>query len=445
MFRNFLSVSGRQVGLQSRTRRAVFLFTVTAIAATTAVLTVRVGVADFLSDSSDLSLVQWALRLDPENASIHHWAGVLYNEEQGQPQEALRQFRQALSLNPYKARYWADLGWACVGQNDAKCTETSFRNALMFAPSAPRFWWDAFNFSVLMGSKQEAAERLRHYLEISDANPKSAFELYIRAFNDPENLWKLVSSLPAAHATQIKYLEILVENGEVDRSIEYWRQLVSRRALVTFKTAEPYLRALVAAGQYTDAIQVWLGLQTIGAVRRSDPDNLIFNGKFDHQPVNVAFDWQVNKSPYVFVDFSDRDHVKGTQGLCIDYTVPDNSDSEAVGQFVPVHGNQSYVLSAQVRSENITSDSGPRLRVVDVQCPSCLTKTTDGTVGTTPWHEVTVGFTTQPQTELVAVSVWRPHSRSFPNAISGHFWVNSVVLSQTTISSSADSASLAHR
>jgi hypothetical protein len=81
-----------------------------------------------------------------------------------------------------------------------------------------------------------------------------------------------------------------------------------------------------------------------------------------------------------------------------------------------------------VRSEEITSDSGPRLRIVDPACSECLDVSTEATLGTTGWHQVRLSFTPGAQTEFVRLSVWRPRSRSFPAEISGQWWVDAVSL-----------------
>src|SRR5207244_5031922 len=105
-----------------------------------------------------------------------------------------------------------------------------------------------------------------------------------------------------------------------------------------------------------------------------------------------------------------------------------NEEYEPVFQYVPVLPNRSYVLSAYVRSEEITSDSGPRLRVADAACESCLNASGDGTVATTSWHPVKLSFTTTPSTMVVKVSVWRPRGQTYPMTISGKFWLDSVSL-----------------
>jgi len=99
--------------------------------------------------------------------------------------------------------------------------------------------------------------------------------------------------------------------------------------------------------------------------------------------------------------------------------VAQNNEFELTYQLVPVVPETTYELTAYVESKTITSDSGPRLRVVDPECVACLDVATPGTTGTTDWHQVTTQFTTGQKTDVVRLSLWRPRSRSYPMEISG--------------------------
>jgi hypothetical protein len=108
--------------------------------------------------------------------------------------------------------------------------------------------------------------------------------------------------------------------------------------------------------------------------------------------------------------------------------VPQNLEYEPAYQIIPVRPHRLYSLSAFVRSVDITSDSGPRLRVADPECPACLDVMTPASVESRSWHKVNVSFITGKEAEVLRVSVFRPRSRNFPMEISGEFWLDSVSL-----------------
>jgi hypothetical protein len=168
------------------------------------------------------------------------------------------------------------------------------------------------------------------------------------------------------------------------------------------------------------------GRGVIGKPADSEQGNLVFNGGFERPPLDAGFDWRSQPSSYVSVDFADASPHEGAHCLRVDFPVGQNDEFEPVYQILPVAPNQAYTLAAYARSRDITSDSGPRLRVTDPACPSCLIASTATTVGTTPWHTVTLKFFAGPQTQAVRVSVWRPRSRVFLMEISGSFWLDTV-------------------
>jgi hypothetical protein len=189
-----------------------------------------------------------------------------------------------------------------------------------------------------------------------------------------------------------------------------------------------YVEELLRHGQYHAAAEVWTYLRRTGVLAGDPASNLIYNPGFERPPLREGFDWHLQPQTYLIVDPADRDAHSGEHALRMDFTVPDNSGYEPAYQFVSVVPGQTYLLSAYVRAEHITSDSGPRLRIEDPQCSSCLSLATEGTVGTRDWHRLEAQFTAPPSSEVIRLSLWRPRSRTFPMEISGQFWLDDVSL-----------------
>jgi len=173
--------------------------------------------------------------------------------------------------------------------------------------------------------------------------------------------------------------------------------------------------------------------QTADAAHRQ----YVFNGGFEETPLNAGFDWRYQSLPFASVTFSNAAAHSGSRVARIEFAGERNDESEPVYQWVPVQPSRPYLLTAFVRTQAITSDAGPRLRVLDPRCAAGLDAATEPTIGTTPWHQVHVSFTTGPQTRLVKIAVWRPRSRAFPFDITGTFWLDDVSLT----SAQPDSAS----
>jgi hypothetical protein len=113
----------------------------------------------------------------------------------------------------------------------------------------------------------------------------------------------------------------------------------------------------------------------------------------------------------------------------IQFSGKQNLDYRHVFQYVKVEPQHSYRLRGFMKSEGITTESGPRLAVRDAYDPGLLETFSEDLEGTTmSWAPVAVDFTTGPRTELIAISISRLPSRKLDNLIVGKVWVDDLIL-----------------
>src|SRR5215472_7202942 len=420
-----------EISLRSRGRAALFLIAVGLALLALAVETLRVAIVATWGESGDVLKLGRALVTDPRNPDLYHRRGMIYayGSEPLDFTRGLHDLRRANDLNPRVALYWLDLGAACESAGDNACSDAAFKHALNLSSTTPRVRWVVANHDLRVGRTGAA---LRHFRELLALSPKYAwpsFRMCIQLLNDPQAVFdKLLSS--ANPELKLAYVNFLSANGAADAAYPIWLQTVANVPTVPWTSVEPYLEGLLRQGRTREALSVWQAVGKSGSLftAREDVENLVFNGGFEQAPFNAGFDWRFRNTPGVVLDFSDPFARQGRRCLRLDFTVSSNQEYESVYQLVPVTPNHEYVLTVSVRSENITSDSGPRLRVLDPHCPHCLDVATEATVGTTPWHAVSARFSTGSETRFLRLSVWRPRSRSFPTEITGRFWLDSVSL-----------------
>jgi hypothetical protein len=86
-------------------------------------------------------------------------------------------------------------------------------------------------------------------------------------------------------------------------------------------------------------------------------------------------------------------------------------------------------LQAFMRTEGISTDSGPRLEVRDAYDAAALDQFTESLTGTTTgWDSLLLDFRTGPRTSLLIVTLARLPSRKFDNLIAGKVWLDDVQL-----------------
>jgi tetratricopeptide (TPR) repeat protein len=434
-----------------QTRRARFLCLLAAglVAVATASQAARIAAIVTLGQTATPSALATALTLDPANPELHHSLGLVqfYSSPASDAASGLWHLRRATELNPNEALYWLDLASACEAIHDTACAGRSFDRAIEVSPTTPRVYWASANYALRAGQSERSLALFRRLLRLNSAYSEAVFQTCNRMLHPAQ--WTPAPALNLNPELRIALVNFLEDDGQSDLADAVWRQLaVGLRsgdrlscAPFAFSAAEPYLDHLIASGKQREAATVWNDLLNLGVITvppsRNSANNesdeapngdYIFNGGFEQTLLNAGFDWRYSVSPTVFIAISTVAVHGGLRSVRIDFTEDRNEEYEPVYQFVSVEPSRSYLLSAFVRTDGITSDAGPRLRVLDPSCRACLDATTEPAIGTTAWHQTRVSFTTGPRTTLAKISVWRPRSRTFPFEITGTFWMDDVSL-----------------
>ena len=200
----------------------------------------RLGRANLRMGNKDEALrqVRLALSLDPGNAMAYNWLGFINQNDLQRIDEAEQNYRKALELDPLNARAMVNLG--LLLQNDPKKTDEAeklFKRAL----EADSEDWQArmslgYLLFYLKGNKVAGTKELRKAIELDPANSRLHSELAEMLSDNPEEL----------HASE----------GEFRKGIE----LSPKSGLAHFKLAEFLAlktnRVEEAEKEYREAIQL---------------------------------------------------------------------------------------------------------------------------------------------------------------------------------------------
>ena len=393
---------------------------------------VRLMIAENLAKAATLPDLRRAEALAPFDPKIQKILGTyLCYTEEPHLAEGLMHLRLATKLCPLGAQYWYALASACELATDSSCADDAFERAVQLSPSFPRYLWAAANHNLVEGRQEKALGQFSRLLQMNQGYDMATFRICTRATGDPQLVFQKVLAPAGSTTLDVAYVNFLSFEGRNDDAQSIWKEAIQKPATFPLSSVDPYIERLLALGQGHAALNVWKDLEKLGLVPSSgSPDNLVYNGSFEQPSLNMGLDWHFPPAPYLTVDAGDSDAKEGSRCLRLGFTVQKNEEFLAAYQYVPVTPNQQYELSAYVRSDSITSDSGPRLRVQDAACATCLDVMSESTVGTTSWHQSTLKFATGQETHLLKLSVVRMRSRSFPMEITGDFWLDAISLKQ---------------
>ena len=406
-----------------RVRAAVFLLLVAVASVWLAVESLLAGmVSSFATPAIGRRLLAW----DANDPRLEDQLGQAFKDtDRG---EGLRHLERATRLSPASRLYWSDLELACENAGDAPCTDQARERLLQLCPMAPGYYWLEADSCLRTNRRDLAFDQYRRLLELDPSYAGSVWSS-LQDLHQPERVYERVLADNPRAELKVGYVDFLSDQGDNDIAFRIWRRLAAGSVSFPYTSAAPYLDRLIALGRINEAVNVWQDLERLGIVEPgSEKGNLMFNGEFERAPLNSGFDWRTGYTTYLAVDYSAPLAYHGKHSLRIDFTVSRNDQYEPVYQIVPVLPRQTYRLEAYVRTQEITSDTGPGLLVRDIT-PGGFPDAASGTsVGTTPWHLVRASFTTGPRTQAVQVTFWRPRSRVFPTEIVGTAWLDTVSL-----------------
>jgi len=392
----------------------------------------RVFLADLAARNVDAASLQRAIRLDPRNSEYHLRLGRLtqYSITEVNPDLAMEHLRRATELNPRDPQAWLELSAAFGFQGNVAQAEACLRRADKLAPNLPSIQWVVGNFFLLQGNTDEA---FKHFKVTLAGTPKYDQILFRTAWKASDDGKKILEELiPRQASTEFRYLHYLLGEKRLAEALAVWKRIAAGPETFPPTRATLLMDRLFAAHLAGDAMQVWNDLRRKGLIQptyQPTAQNLLVNGDFEEDILNAGFDWRIASVEGVQVAPDGSNFHSPSRALQISFGGKSNLNFFGVYQFVKVEPNRAYRLKAFLKTDGITTDSGPRLRVYDAYDARQLQKFSESLTGTSGgWNQVVLDFTTGPLTELVIVGVARVPSSKLDNRIAGRVWVDDVNL-----------------
>jgi tetratricopeptide (TPR) repeat protein len=413
-----------RIELRSRLRRFSFAAACCVLVVLYLHLALRAYRASHLAATPDLSTLNKATRLEPSNAEYRELLGRSLALSGASLDEAISDYRTAVHLDPYEARYWLDLAGAYQVAGRISEQEQSVEHAVEADPTTPHVAWETANFFLVQGDQERALRNFRVVLANDPEAVDSALQLCWRATGDANQM--LDRALPRRPDLYLSFLRLLISKQEVAAAENVWNHLIALNQEFSTKLAFPYFRFLIAKQEVAAAQTAWQ--QLAGVNRALQPylpsrENLVVNGGFEENVLNGGFDWWYESNPHAALAIDTSEFYGGTRSLSVTFDGLNPADA-GILQFIVVKPHTEYEFSAQSRTEDIESASGPRFAIVDAYTNASYVLT-DDLLGTNPWHVQRARFQTGPNTNLVLLKIVRQPAGPL---IRGKLWIDDLRL-----------------
>ena len=427
--------------LRSRfAQRSLIFFLITVFLLATAWIG-KTYFANRLSHTLTIHNLRLASQYDPGNSAYHVQLGRLYQYSvtNARPKQAIEQFRHAVELDPYDPQAWLNLAAALEFEGQTSQAEEYLNHASTLAPNLPIYQWTIGNYFLLHGNTQEAFRHLKVVLAGSREYDQTVFTVAWKASGDANQI--LQELIPNDLAAEFSYLDYLTSLQKFPEAAAVWQRIADSPKNFDPHQTAAYIDALLRAQHPGKAYQVWSNLESRGLIRKPTNENgpdLITNGDFEDNLSQMGFGWRIIPMGGVYAGLDTSTFHSPGHSLAVQFSGKQNLDYRQIYQFVKVSPNRNYHLQAFMKTEGITTDSGPRLEVRDAYNPPALDKFSEDATGTSEgWNPVNLNFETGPKTDLIIVALARLPSKKIDNQIAGRVWLDDVVLTPVSTSDSS--------
>lgn len=391
----------------------------------------RRGIAAWCFQKKSPEGLQAAIRWDPRNAQYYDALATMrhFYADNDDPNEQVKLYERTVRLSPQNALYWADLGAAFDWAGNHNEALRAFEHSIELFPNSPDVNWKLANFCVRSGKTLEGLHAMRKVLLGGGVPQQDVFALAERATEDKETI--LEEMVPPETPILLGYLNYQASSVDLVSAGQAWGKLLALKLPFELPQTFLYLDALIQERETQQLAEAWSALgerfpEKVGSLRVAP--NPVTNGSFESDILNGGLDWRVVPMDGVSLSIDSRDAIDGRRSMRIEFDGTRNVDYGHLFQYVLARPNTRYQFSDYIRTDAISTDSGPRFQVFDAYEPGKMLAATEGSVGTSGWAEQRLEFNTSASTRLLMIRVARPASEKFNNKIRGTVWIDNVRL-----------------
>lgn len=377
-------------------------------------------VASWLGNRVNLKSLQYAARLDPENADYRDHLGRYYALVARDPVSAVGYYRAAVQLNSHSARYWFDLASAYQVLGDVANQTGALERAIDADSMTPDVAWEAANLYLVQGQNAKALREFRVVMANDFSLADSAVRLCWHIDPDVDSLLRDV--VPHSATAYIAFLSLL-ETQPVDAGTsKVWTALIDSHEHFELRYLTEYIQFLIKHKEVDEAVMAWQQAVPQFGLTEYLPSskNLIVNPRFSLEVLNGGFDWHYVKQSGVTLTLDPGDFHAGRRSLLIAFDGP-GIDDAGIYQLVAVQPNTTYDFSAYYKNGELTEGAGGPHLVIQDMYTQAVYYNSDELRDSSFWKSVDGEFTTGPDCKLVMLHVRRIPAGS---PIRGKLWID---------------------
>jgi hypothetical protein len=392
---------------------------------------IRNARADHFAGSQSRQGFERATQLEPDNARnwyllARYWQ---FNLEDSDPQQAIRAYKVAVSIDPRSPENWLGLGSAYESVGDISAARDAFLQARKAYPLSAEASWQYGNFLLRQGELKAAFAEMRRAVQADPKRGAEAFSRSIRAEPDVDLVLDRV--LPPLRDVYVDVIWDQINEGHTEYALKTWDRLAAIHPSLPLQDVLSLMGSLVLRRQMTEARRVWD--QAVVFAGMSDlqgpPGSVLWDGGFESGVTGVGFSWII--SDYlggVQVVFDASEKHSGKHSLRLTFDGKSNVNFNGVCHYVPVEPSTPYRFSAWLHTRDLTTDQGIRFQLHSLGVQDSTVLVTPAVHGSQPWMQMDLPWISGIDVHELQVCVVRLPSDQTDNRIQGTAWIDDVAL-----------------
>jgi tetratricopeptide (TPR) repeat protein len=411
--------------------RVALVLVALALAAALAYFSLRNAIAVHYAGLTTRDAHERSVKLEPGNPLNWFLLGRYwqYNLEEPDDARAISAYRTSLSLDPRSSNTWMDLAAVYELEGDTSSARESFLEAKRVYPLSAEVSWRYGNFLLRLGEFPQAFAEIRHSVFV---DPNRAAEAFSRCWRvNPDVQVILDNVLPPSGPVYLDAIRELMADAQLGPALVVWSRLVALHPRLQLSEAIPLTDVLLFARRPDDARRVWTEAAALSNTRATGdpPDSVIWDGGFESGVFGGGLSWSLPSTPNgVQIGIDSKEKHSGERSLELGFDGKHNVTFADVCHLAIVRPATAYKFSAWVRTQELTSDQGIRLRLQWAENSRGTSIDTPEFHGTQSWTNVELPWRAPPDTHQLRVCVARNPSDVYNSRIRGTAWVDDVSL-----------------
>jgi len=421
------------VALDSAVRRWAVLAVSLTIGAALIFAAGRTWLANYRLDSDQLATMERGVALIPGDAAAWDRIGRKrqWDFVNSDVPGAIEDYRRAVAADPRSAHFWMDLASAFEASGeDAKARE-AYKQAKAVYPASAEV---AFHFGNFLLREQEYPAAYSELQRAVRADPKLLPLAISRVWRASEDVDELLNNvLPANTESYLAALDFFAGAHQPPAAIAVWQRLIALGKPFRLERSFAFLDELIRSDRSSEAGTAWRQALAAAGLPHDEPakQNLVWDGNFARDFSQGGLGWRWTPLLDAEMSVDPEPAPDGSHALRLDFNGGSNVPLAAPAQYVPVEPGQKYHFHALLRTQGITTESGPRFSLTDPNHGGALSVQTENLTGSHPWTATDADFETGPDTHFVFVQLARPPSRLFENKLEGTAWIADVSITRS--------------